>query len=110
MATLTGAGKVALGVETGALYCADDEMLKRIKKASSDSFEAVWHMPIVDEHREAMKGKYSDLNNLGYSRFGGSCTAAAFLERFIDKDVKWAHLDMSGPAKADSTKPPICSD
>jgi len=70
----------------------------------------MWHMPITDEHRECMKGKYSDLNNLGATRFGGSCTAAAYLENFIDPETKWAHLDIAGPSMADSAKPPVCAD
>ncbi|MGE0024450.1 MAG: leucyl aminopeptidase, partial [Hyphomicrobium sp.] len=31
-------------------------------------------------------------------RWGGACTAAAFLGRFIKKDVPWAHLDIAGTA------------
>ena len=111
MATLTGAAKVALGTTMGAMFTEDDDMLDGLRKASTDSFEPIWHLPITDEHRESMKGRYSDLNNKSYiAPYGGSCTAAAFIERFIDKGVKWAHLDMSGPAKADSPKPPICAD
>ena len=30
------------------------------------------------------------------SNWGGSCSAAAFLENFVEKDVKWAHLDICG--------------
>ena len=30
------------------------------------------------------------------SRWGGSCSAAAFLENFVEKDVKWAHIDIAG--------------
>ncbi|CAK4857769.1 unnamed protein product, partial [Aphanomyces euteiches] len=29
-------------------------------------------------------------------RYGGACTAAAFLQQFIEKDVKWAHVDIAG--------------
>lgn len=55
-------------------------------------------MPLNDEHREAMKGKHGcDLDNLGSSRWGGSCTAAAFLEAFIEDKRPWAHIDIAGP-------------
>jgi len=27
--------------------------------------------------------------------WGGAGTAAAFLEKFIEKDTKWAHIDMA---------------
>lgn len=51
-----------------------------------------------------MEGKFSDLNNNGKSRYGGASNAAAFLENFVEKDVKWAHVDIAGPAmKADKS-------
>ena len=72
----------------------------------------MWHMPITDEHREMMKGRYSDLDNapVRHGRTGGSCTAAAYLERFIEEGVEWAHFDICGPAMADSAKPPMSAD
>jgi hypothetical protein len=55
-------------------------------------------MPLNDEHRESIKGKYgADISNLGDCRWGGSCHAAAFLEKFIENDRPWAHLDIAGP-------------
>ena len=45
-----------------------------------------------------MQGKFSDLNNSGGSRYGGASQAAAFLEKFVEKGVKWAHIDIAGPA------------
>jgi leucyl aminopeptidase len=41
-----------------------------------------------------MKSKIADLKNIG-SRWGGACTAAAFLRQFVG-DKKWAHLDIAG--------------
>jgi leucyl aminopeptidase len=56
----------------------------------------------MDEHREAMKSSYADLDNKGKTRYGGASQAAAFLERFIEKDTKWVHLDIAGPAMKSS--------
>ena len=48
---------------------------------------------------ENMKSDNADLNNLSKkAAHGGSCTAAAFLENFIEDNVKWAHIDFAGPA------------
>jgi len=89
---------VALGVKTAGLFSPNDEMVKSIKAAAKYSDEPVWHMPITEEHREAMKGKHGvDLDNLGDSKWGGGCTAAAFLENFIEDDREWAHIDIAGP-------------
>lgn len=56
----------------------------------------MWRMPIFDEFREEMKGEISDLNSMG-TPYGGASKAAAFLENFVEKDVKWSHLDIAGP-------------
>ena len=36
------------------------------------------------------------MKNIGAGRYGGSVTAAQFLQRFVPKDTKWAHLDIAG--------------
>lgn len=110
LATLTGAIKVALGSETAGFFSNDDAMAAALEKSSKNVFEAVWRMPIMDEHRDSMKSSFADLNNKGKTPYGGSSQAAAFLEKFIDKEVKWIHLDIAGPAMLKSAKPPMCAD
>ena len=56
VATLTGACVVALGNETAGLFSNDDGITKELIKAAEQSFEPVWHMPIQEEHKEAIKG------------------------------------------------------
>lgn len=102
IATLTGAAPRALGTQTGAVFGHDEDMIQVIKDSAVEVDEPIWHMPLIDEHRQAMAGKFgNDLDNLGSSPWGGSCTAAAFLERFIENDIPWAHLDIAGPAVMD---------
>jgi leucyl aminopeptidase len=43
-----------------------------------------------------MDSKFADVKNAG-SRYGGSITAAQFLQRFVD-NTPWAHLDIAGTA------------
>lgn len=73
MATLTGAVRVALGGETAGLFSNDDDLANDLLESGKHTFEALWRLPITDEHRDAMKSKYADLNNKGNSPFGGSC-------------------------------------
>jgi leucyl aminopeptidase len=94
VATLTGACMVALGKYKAGLMGNDDELIKNLQMASKDSGEKVWPMPSGDEYAEEMKSKIADLKNIG-SRWGGACTAAAFLRQFVG-DTKWAHLDIAG--------------
>ena len=48
------------------------------------------------EHQQKMQGVFVDLKNIGAGRYGGSVTAAQFLNRFVPEDTKWAHLDIAG--------------
>lgn len=59
----------------------------------------MWHLPINDEHRASIKppSQATDIKNIGRAPYGGACTAAAFLECFVEEGVKWAHLDIAGP-------------
>jgi leucyl aminopeptidase len=94
VATLTGACRVALGKYMAALMSNDEKLSGQLQKAAEQSGEKVWPMPCGDEYAEEMKSKIADLKNIG-SRWGGACTAAAFLRQFVG-DKKWAHLDIAG--------------
>jgi leucyl aminopeptidase len=94
IATLTGACVVALGKYKAGLMGNDDKLTRALQRASEDSGEKVWAMPSGEEYAEEMKSKIADLKNIG-SRWGGACTAAAFLRQFVE-DKKWAHLDIAG--------------
>ncbi|MBN1393097.1 MAG: leucyl aminopeptidase [Sedimentisphaerales bacterium] len=94
VATLTGACKVALGKYMAGLMGNDEKLIKQLQAAAEESGEKVWPLPSGDEYAEEMKSKIADLKNIG-SRWGGACTAAAFLRQFSDK-AKWAHLDIAG--------------
>jgi leucyl aminopeptidase len=94
IATLTGACMVALGKYMAGLMGNDEKLIKQLQKASEDSGEKVWHMPSGEEYAKEMKSKIADLKNIG-SKWGGACTAAAFLSQFVG-ETKWAHLDIAG--------------
>ena len=94
IATLTGACRVALGRYMAGLMGNDQMLIKQLQKAAEDSGEKVWPMPSGDEYAQEMKSKIADLKNTG-SKWGGACTAAAFLRQFVG-DAKWAHLDIAG--------------
>ena len=72
----------------------DGKLIKQLHRAAEDSGEKVWPMPSGDEYAEEMKSKIADLKNIG-SKWGGACTAAAFLRQFVG-NAKWAHLDIAG--------------
>ena len=58
--------------------------------------ERLWRMPLGAEYDKMIDSKNADMKNIG-GRYGGSITAAQFLQRFVN-DTPWAHLDIAGTA------------
>jgi leucyl aminopeptidase len=108
LATLTGAIMVALGYEYCGAFVNDDGLWDELSAASRESGEKIWRMPLDEAYRRAMDSRIADLNNLGDAgRYGGACTAAGFLQRFIEGDTKWAHLDIAGTMAWKADKPTV---
>ncbi|MBU1212223.1 MAG: leucyl aminopeptidase [Alphaproteobacteria bacterium] len=98
LATLTGAIMVALGKNYAGLFCNNDDLAAGILEASKATDEKAWRMPLDKSFHKMIDSKNADVKNLG-GRWGGACTAAAFLERFVkDKETPWAHIDLAGTA------------
>lgn len=105
LATLTGAMMVALGHEYCGAFVNNDDLWEKLENSSKQTGEKLWRMPLDEAYRKAMEGKFSDLNNVGsMGRFGGACTAAGFLQHFIEDDTPWAHLDIAGKMEQKSDK------
>ncbi len=96
LATLTGAIIVALGQNYAGLFSNNDELAARLADAGLATQEKVWRMPLGPEYDKLIDSKNADMKNIG-GRYGGSITAAQFLQRFV-KETPWAHLDIAGTA------------
>jgi leucyl aminopeptidase len=92
MATLTGACRVALGVELAGLFSNNDELADEIQRAGNRAGDLNWRLPLVDRYFSSYSSSFADFKNGGES-FGGAITAALFLQKFV-QGKKWAHLDM----------------
>jgi leucyl aminopeptidase len=97
VATLTGACLVALGPSLIASLGNNKNMIDGLFKSGEKVYERVWNLPIYDEHRDLLKSKIADFTNLGGS-YGGSISAAAFIEKFVGERISWVHLDIAGAA------------
>jgi leucyl aminopeptidase len=106
LATLTGAIMVALGNENAGLFSNDDKLADRLVAAGKTSGEPVWRMPLGAGYDKAIKSKIADMKNIG-GPYGGSITAAQFLQRFVEKGQVWAHLDIAGVAWQDGEQKPL---
>ena len=100
LATLTGAAVVALGEHYTALYSDDDVLVGGLLEAADGAGEGLWRMPLEPLYKAKLKAEWGGIKNVG-DRWGGSITAALFLQEFVD-GVKWAHMDIAGPAFLDA--------
>ncbi len=98
MATLTGACIVALGEYTAGVMGNNQRLINEILDTSQKTGEWMWQLPFNDMLREHIKAPSADVHNIGKSRYGGAITAGLFLEKFVDKNIPWTHIDIAGPA------------
>jgi len=98
VATLTSAIVVALGHEFTGLFCNNSRLSDALVQAGRHSEDPVWPMPLSEAYHEYLKSTVADMKNLPKEMAARSCTAAAFLEKFIDSGRAWAHLDIAGTA------------
>ena len=104
LATLTGAIMVALGREFAGLFANDDKLAQQLIDAGTAVGEGVWRLPLAEAYDRQINSPAADVKNIGAGRWGGSITAAQFLQRFTNS-VPWAHLDIAGVAWSDKDKP-----
>lgn len=99
LATLTGACVVAVGPDFTGLFTDDDELAGQLLSASERTGEGLWRLPLHAPYNEMLKADWAQLKNVG-GRDAGASTAALFLQHFV-QGVRWAHLDIAGPAFLD---------
>jgi leucyl aminopeptidase len=102
IATLTGSMTIALGAVAAGCYSNDDALSARLIAAGAATHERLWPMPIYPEHDKLLESKTADMKNTG-GRYGGANIAAAFLRKFVSYPA-WAHLDIAGTARLDSSE------
>ena len=100
LATLTGACMTALGTQVGGLFSNHQPLADALLSASQAAGEKLWQLPLVKEYKELIKSNVADMKNIGGAH-GGAITAALILQEFVGT-TPWAHLDIAGPAFAES--------
>jgi leucyl aminopeptidase len=103
IATLTGSATLGLGRQYAAMYTRDEKLARDFEIAGNESGDRVWHMPLIDDYKDALVSDVADFNHIAkkakYS--AGSITAALFLEHFAG-NRRWVHLDIAGTGRSDS--------
>jgi leucyl aminopeptidase len=103
LATLTGACGVALGDYAAGFWHNNEGFGRQVSAAAERAGERIWPMPMFSEYDDQIKSDVALIKNSG-GRFGGACTAAAFLKTFAE-NTPWAHLDIAFTAFRDKDRP-----
>lgn len=103
IATLTGACSIAFGNEAIAMMGNDTELMDGLRRASEETYERVWQMPLFEEYLDYIKSDVADMKNSG-GRKGSLVAAGCFLKEFVG-ETPWVHLDIAGTAWIDKDRP-----
>jgi leucyl aminopeptidase len=79
----------------------DDAWGETILAAVRKAGERAWKLPMDTSYDGLIKSKVADMRNTGGGRWGGAIAGGKFLEQFVG-NAKWVHLDIAGPAWAES--------
>ena len=93
LATL-GTVTAMLGNVYAGLFSNDEKLTKMLISAGEKSGERLWPLPIDKGYEKMLKSDVADIKNI--STQPARVTSVAFLNKFIEKDTKWAHIDVSG--------------
>lgn len=107
LATLTGAIMISLGLEKAGLFSNDDKLSQQLSDAGEAVAEPIWRLPLGPEYDKLIDSDIADIKNISTGRWGGSITAAQFLQRFIKNGTPWAHLDIAGVTWSEKDKPTV---
>ncbi len=99
MATLTGASRVAMGLEVPSFFCNDDDLAMKLIDSSKKTGDPLWQLPLWDNYSNQLNSEHADFKNIGNSVFGGAITAALFLQKFV-KNTPWIHIDLMAWTRA----------
>lgn len=103
IATLTGAARTALGDRIAGVM-GDAAVADSLTKATAQTGDEIWHMPLPSYLRPILASDVADIANakVGHSA-AGMLIGGIFLKEFVGtgKDgnpIPWVHLDVAGPA------------
>jgi PepB aminopeptidase len=104
-ATLTGAAVMAVSSNYNAIFSPQKAMLQFAEEKAQSVAEHVWPLPLEPWHKEMCPSAYADTANsrpVKGGGAGGASNAAAFLWRFVGKDIPWLHIDLAAAFEDDA--------
>ncbi len=107
IATLTGAAMVALGPQAAAVLSPNNALAEKLIAAGDSTGDRAWRIPLWDDYKEDVKSEIADVKNLGFSFYAGITAGAVFLQEFVAKPERWAHIDIGGAVFEERERPYI---
>jgi leucyl aminopeptidase len=96
IATLTGAARVATGMELPPFFTDDESLAADLMRHSADVQDPMWRLPLWRGYEGALSSSIADITNNPDYGYAGAITAALFLNRFVGKAKNWVHFDIAG--------------
>jgi leucyl aminopeptidase len=103
IATLTGAARIATGMELPPFFTDDEALAADLARLGMAAGDPLWRLPLWHGYDFSLGSRVADLNNNPAYGYAGAITAALFLRRFVGKAKSWTHLDI--PAWSDRVRP-----
>ncbi|MGC4027488.1 MAG: M17 family metallopeptidase [Steroidobacteraceae bacterium] len=98
-ATLTGACVYSLTERMSGVFANDDALREAFVKAGRDSGERLWPFPLPEDYDSDIESPVADVAQCAVDGKGDHILAARFLQRFLPKDQRWVHVDLSSATR-----------
>ncbi|MGA3159016.1 MAG: leucyl aminopeptidase family protein [Steroidobacteraceae bacterium] len=98
-ATLTGACVYALTERYSGIFSNRPALAAALVAAGSASGERLWSFPLDADFDGDIESKVADIAQCAVEGKGDHIHAARFLQRFVPRQIPWAHMDLSAASR-----------
>ena len=98
-ATLTGQQESVSCSLFSSLISRDDKLASKLIESGNRVDEKIVRFPLYEEFVKHTESQVADVKNSEFTCRADMIQAGAFLSNFVEPEVKWAHLDIAGPAR-----------
>lgn len=94
-ATLTGSMEEAVGNRYSGVLGNRDELLQRAVSAGKKTGERLCAFPMDEDYEVELESKFADIKQCTLEGGADHILAMRFLNRFVEHDTPWLHVDLS---------------
>jgi len=96
---LTGACVYALTERMSGVFSNHEPLGDALQAAGRSSGERLWPFPLPEDFDTDIESTVADVAQCAVEGKGDHILAARFLQRFVPKSVRWAHVDLSAATR-----------